>query len=353
MSMTAGCSSSTGPDATTNDTEQVEEITQEQVIQAFVKVMEEAGITFPDEGGSSKRAKDFNLFLNDYVELDSSPNGLIQLQLSLDKDGNIIPDPGWQSGNQNACLEQNQNMRAAVKKLQFQFQPTSHEIQLNYMDVATGKVEQSIIKRADPDAPSWVVDALQKVWEAMKQKVTIKDRVGPCVEMDLTIEFSSEVTTDLSAENQPIVYYERVTGSFGLTRNEETNLFQGSGTVTWESYQFNGTEGDNHPSGELRVVNLQTPWGEGSTFDEATLQLQLPSYITVGTPMLTIGWPSLYSNTFDDASGNYLYTISGWETPSDEPGLVMRKENNRSTTLTVDGEQGTITENTTIEIRRE
>lgn len=350
----SGTGTGTGDDQN-NDTNEptTEEVTEEQALDALLQVLEDAGITFPCQKSAPPfNIKSLNLIATDYVTIDTSPNGLLQIQLWLDDEGQMIPTPDWQQQNQNVCLDQNKNMRAAVRMLQFQIHPTSHEVQLNYMEIGSGKITESVKRTADPDAASWLVDAMQKAWDAMQDRATIKDRVGPCYEMELQIEFESKITTDLSVDGQPIVYFEHVLGSFGLTLNEETNLFYGSGQLTWLAYEFNGTPGDNNPTGQLQVVNLHTPWGEGTPYDEPTLALELPSFVTVGTPMLTIAWPSLYEKELDEQNQNYKYIITGWEIPSDEPSVVMRKQNSRSKTITVEGETATITEETTIVIRR-
>lgn len=362
--MFSGCSSSTSSDPE-NDTDQEQDpeevsVTKEEAVDALITVIKDSGMTFPSREGSSKsKDADSDLYAMDYIELDTSPNGLIQIKMWIGDEGNIIPKPSWQSANQNVCSNQGRYMKGAVKQLQFTILTPSQEVQLNYTDMETGKIEESVIgaqdeSNDDDENSNWLTEAMSDAWSQMRNEVSIGGTVGPCgAKIEMQIQFSSEITTDLTSDpEEPVVYFEHIEATFPLEFDEQKNAYTGIGDLEWIAWQFNGQQSDNAPAGKsLEIIQLVTPSLNNPEYDEPALELELPGFED-GTPLINLSWPLLHNYEHNDEEDNYTFIITGWEINTSDASVVMTKTFDRTENYTVDEDPVKITEHTTIEIIR-
>lgn len=357
-----GCSGSTSPDSENeSDQEEPEEVTvtEKEAVDAVIQVIQDSGLTFPSRDDNAKnRSVNYDLYAMDYIELDTSPNGLIQIKLWVGGEGNIIPKPSWQAANENACSSQGRYMKGAVKLLQFTILSPSQEAQLNYIDMETSEIEQSVIgtedENSDNDEGNWLTESMSDAWDLMQAEVSIGGAVGPCGEkIEMGIRFSSEITTDLTTdEEEPVVYFEHIKASFPLTFDEEKSAYTGTGDLEWVAWEFNG-QPDSAPSGKsLEIVRLVTPEIDNPTYDDPALELELPGFED-GTPLINLSWPLIHTYEQNEAGDNYTYIIMDWEVSSDDESAVMTRTFDRTEGFTVDGDPVEITEKTEIEIVRD
>ena len=356
-----GCSGSTDPNSE-NDTDQNQEpeevtVTEEEAVDALIQVIQDSGLEFPSrEGASKNKSADFGLFAMDYIELGTSQGGLIEIKLWVGNEGNIIPKPSWQAANQNVCLRQGRNMKGAVKQLEFTILTPSQEVQLHYIDIETGKIEQSVVgtqNEGDSDSSNWLTESMSDAWSQMQNKVTIGGTVGPCGDkIELQIQFVSKITSDFTEnKEEPAVYYEHIQASFPLTFDDDKKAFTGTGDLEWLAYKLNGEPGGPPTGKSLEVVRLVTPWIDNPIYDESTLELELPGFED-GTPLINVSWPLIHKYEINEEGDNYVYIITGWQENPDDASVVMTKTFNRTESFTVDGDPVTVTEHTTIEITR-
>lgn len=353
-----GCAGSTSSDPE-NESEEVT-VTEKEAVDALIRAIQDSGLTFPSRDDNAKNTSaNSDLHAMDYIELDTSPNGLIQIKLWVGDEGNIIPKPSWQEANQNVCSNQGRYMKGAVKLLQFTILTPAREVQLNYIDMETSKIEQSVIgteaENSDNDERNWLTESMSDAWDQMQAKVSIGGAVGPCGEkIEMGIRFSSEITTDLTTdEEEPVVYFEHIEASFPLTFDEEKSAYTGTGDLEWVAWEFNDRQGDNPPSGKsLEVVRLVTPEIENPRYDDPALELELPGFED-GTPLINLSWPLIHTFEHNEAGDNYTYIITEWEVSSDDASTVMTRTFDRTERFTVEGDPVEVTEKTVIEIIRE
>lgn len=352
-SCSSSTSSGTEPDPEPEPEPQPEEVSEQQAIETIIQVIQDSGLTFPSLEESSKRKAD-GLSAMDYVQTGSTTEGLIELKLWIGPDGNIIPKPSWQESNKDFCKSQGRYMKNAVKQLTFTILSPTHEVQLNYIDIETGKIEESVIGEAGGDDANWLPNSMSDAWSQMQNKVSIGGAVGACGDkMEMQIQFSSEITTDLTTDSEePIVYFEHIEATFPLEFDEDKSAYTGKGNLEWTAWEFNGRQGDNAPVGKsLEIVQLVTPSLDNPDYDEPALELELPGFED-GTPLINLSWPLIHNYKQNEEGDNYTYIITGWDVQSDDASVIMTKTFDRTENYTVDGDPVEITEYTTIEIVR-
>lgn len=358
----AGCSSTTGTESD-NETDQEQDqeevsVSEKDAVDAIIATIRDSGYSFPSREPSSKSNSENNeMFAMDYIGLDSSENGLIQIRLWIDKEGNIIPNPSWQSSNENVCKERGRYMKGAVKLLEFTILTPSREVQLNVIDIESGKIDESVIgteDESDNDDADWLNESMKDAWEQMQGNISIGGAVGPCGDViGLTIEFNSEITTDLTSNpEEPVVYFEHIEASFPLELNDDNNVYTGTGDLEWVAWEFNGRQSDNAPEGKrLEVVRLITPGLDHADYDNPALELELPGFED-GTPLINISWPLIHTYKRNEEGDNYTYIITDWNVNTEDQSTVMTRSYDRTENFDIDGDPVQVTEKTVIVISR-
>ncbi|HET7274138.1 MAG TPA: PKD domain-containing protein [Longimicrobiaceae bacterium] len=146
-----------------------------QAMEALKVVMRQRGLTPSPESG---------LTLDDYVHTnvtDGSDGGIRNVNLWLDTDGNIVPDPEWQEFHPTYCKQRARFMEGAVRLLNFKvIRIGPGEYSVFAQDMA---VDTRIIDEQREGISSGVLDALASAWAQMGTSVGAP--TDPCGEVRL------------------------------------------------------------------------------------------------------------------------------------------------------------------------
>ncbi|GAA5522511.1 hypothetical protein Asal01_02472 [Fodinibius salicampi] len=362
--ITTACSNSTGSEP---DTEQ---LTEERAIETLIQVIHDAGLYFPSKNKQSSKNKgldtkdlsDINLFATDYIDTDINDAGNLKVRLWLGPDGNIIPKPDWQAANPNICSKNGQYMEPARTLLEFTIFADSKSVQFNYIDIATGKIEKSVMAEPELPDPNWLVNAMSEAWNKMQQQSDIKDATTPCGDiMDLQVHLKTKITTTITTETEEDevnidVHVDSLQANFELSFDEDDNYYDGYGPIE-RHYSYPGPTGNGScttPNRAIDVEELTKPWSQDGS-PEAVIRLFGDGSLTKECGIaqeqqyvFPLAWQKLNNVQWYYGS----FTISNWEMMSTTSEILMQKVLDRTVTEDTGIGLVQITEKGIIEIRK-
>lgn len=373
--MVVSCSGSTGPDPENKPGK----ITKNKAVNTVVKVFEANGITFPprEKGennivtanntvAANKTAVAFDLFLFDYldVEVDKSEGviDVIRIQIWIGPKGNVIPSLAWLKAHPKACIAQGRFIRAAVNLLGFKIFPATKEVQLNYIDVETSKIEESVMVAPSLSDPNWLINGIQSAWEKMQPRLKqpIKSTVSPCGErIPLKFHFNSSI----KAISEGTGWIAAVETEFDLKYNKKEDYYYGSGVFHWKNLTLINYPGNCHVSNlqdaePIKVKKFILPgmqknvnkakmvlFVDASPSDFSTV-ICIEHNIPVKVPVTySVAFLPMHEDEVSAAAGGFV--IKNWKKVDEPGGVFFEKEYDRTQTY---GPNSTFTENTVMQV---
>lgn len=313
---------------------------------------------------------------DDYVRTESLSGENTLVRMSVDGEGNILPNRDWRIENSQYCLEQGKYLRTPMWQLQVEFHPETNEVFIRLLDVETGEIERMGSGRGDDD--TWVDEAITEAWnQANIPEVERAD--SPCGDdIELTLVFESELTatTDASYSNTSTV-----ASRVPLGPGSEPGVFTGSSLLLTTDYE---NSGPSHPyvdcswspiHGEMSAqVTIPDgnfdPDSSSNFYDNIDVNIRILAaqapgvrhHCTVTTPdgsgQVTLEdrpWYPWFHVLNQSQTDRYRYFYSNllWDSLDDDPFGLVERTIDQSETFTDEGDSLTLEDSTTLMIRTE
>lgn len=360
-------------DSSSNSEEPEQTISEQQAIDAMVKVLEKRSLalkTIPTDQFNKEANKGSGPpQTEDYVSTSIADDGDREIVLNIDSEGNLIPSAGWRDANPNYCSDKDKFMKAPVKQLVFKVftLPDGYDAFVQYIDIATGKVEEQ------QEAESSSLDeAMNKAWRKLNQSVG--KATDPCGdEAGFKLVFTSKTTFEASEDGDVSTTIEKVTAEIPLTYNQDRAFFEGNGKLTWKRFDAANSSSvtydcDLPPDADFNVIfkagNKETPADSMEGSIEFYNVEKCPCEVTadgntVESPFISklpTVWLTLHKDQLDDITyptnpdrNIGYFTLKDWQSVPANDNVIAETSYDQSTQ-----KQGaTYQEETTIQFSRQ
>lgn len=336
-----------------------ESIEESYIIETTAQVIRNSGLEFPSISSANREASrpmEFIWPAEDYITVtrereDGDYGEIITVNLWLGPDNHIIPTPDWQRAHPDYCLDQGKYMRPVRKLLQFRIFNNPRDdiraVQLNRIDVETGRIENSFYTDYYDADPNWMHEAMSEAWDQLLLESTIKGAVDPCdTRVPLTLHFTSTVN-NVTEDNET---YEKIEATVTLHFDESIGGYTGSAEFVWiEGWIYIAELNETRPyppekNGALEIVKLITPAMVENSIEDATMEFKAPRISATTQSMLFASFMAFYDMIHGDNT-TITYQLNNWQLLAD-PEIIMAKYLNH----VLDDGETRLTENTIFEI---
>lgn len=309
---------------------------------------------------------------SDYLQSTTTESGNINVNYSVDGEGNILPSAQWRKNNSAYCRDQGKFMRAPEWRFQIAMFPDTNELALRLIDIETSKIEAQRMGQGDGDF--WVDEAINNAWNPTEFP-QLQQAASPCgddIEMTLVMKSDIEILGS-GSEGGTLERRSVVETEVGLGFSAQGDELKGSETLPVTKAGIILPEaGESVTCTEVAhsgmiSVTVELPDGSLSYDPRIAMHLEIEEMPSVtfsctitteqGTstiPVDDMAWLPWFTFMHEDdhLESDASFRFEGWNESEDEPSLLAELAWDRtdSTEEDSDGNKVDVFEDTSLQL---